>query len=215
MKPYGSKIRNYFLKAIVLPFTVLFCHKVETFIWLMFVIVASQMGVFINVIYRCLYKDWDFFTALGPDSASGTFYTFCMVMVASLIGPLFNRFIRDEKPEYRYITMTFLTLLIFTLVLCAIFYGLSSQNMNNVDFSTLRNNEMKLDVSQFVFFILAILFSVYSFGLTLLREHESEIKLDDNYLVQENEKKEDLEKKATSYYKEESVKCNDGTELKI
>jgi len=80
----GSNIKNYFGRALILPFTVLLCHKVETFIWFMFVIVASQMGVAINVIYRCLYEDWDLYTALAPDSASGTFYTFCMVMVASL-----------------------------------------------------------------------------------------------------------------------------------
>lgn len=206
MKPYGSESEKYWLRAVILPFTILWCHKVETFIWFMFVIVASQMGVAINVIYR-LYKGWDLDMALAPDSYSGTFYTFCMVMVASLIGPLFNRFIRKEEPQYRNITMVFLTLLIFTLVFCAIFYGLSSQNIEDFNLSLLQNKNIVLDVPQCIFFILAILFSFYSFGLSFLREHEDAVKLADEYLTKENRNKKKLAKKASTT-KEEKVTLN-------
>jgi len=108
--------------------------------------------------------------------------------------------------------MVFLTLQIFTLVFCAIFYGLSSQKMEITDFLILQNEDMNVDVPQCIFFVLAILFSFYSFGLTLLRKHESTVKLADDHLVLENENKKELAKKATSN-KEEKVILKDGKEL--
>lgn len=97
----SSRINNIFLRVILAPLETLLFHKVELFLWFAFVIVAGLLGIIINIIKRWIFDGWDFFVALGPDSAAGSFYTFSLVMISSLIYPLFSRFIKSEKPEYR------------------------------------------------------------------------------------------------------------------
>lgn len=184
-KKWYAKIKNNFLRALISPFCVCFDHKVESFIWLMFVIVAGQLGTIINVSKRWVFGDWDICASLGPDTASGSFYTFALVLIASLIGPIFIRFIKKEEPEYRSISAVYLTLLVFSLILCAVFYSFSTNDFNSIDYSQLKDENMPIDGKQLFFFLLSIVLAWYSFGLTHLYLHEEELKLDD-YLEAEN-----------------------------
>lgn len=181
----SSRINNTFLRAILAPLETLLFHKLELFLWFSFVIVAGLLGVIINIIKRWIFDGWDFFVALGPDSAAGSFYTFSLVMISSLIYPLFSRFIKSEKPEYRKIHIVFITILIFTLLFCGIYYSFSTLNQPMEAYDGLHNNEMDIDYSQLFFFVLVIIFSVYSFGLTLIGQHEDELHLSDDYLEKE------------------------------
>ena len=113
---WSSKLKSPFGRAIIGPFETFRFHKLELFIWLAFVLVASLLGVIINLIKRVGFDGWDFEVALGPDSAAGSFYTFAIVMFSSLIYPLFARFVKSEKPEFRKIHITYITILIFTML---------------------------------------------------------------------------------------------------
>ena len=144
----SSRINNTFLRAILAPLETLLFHKVELFLWFSFVIVAGLLGVIINIIKRWIFDGWDFFVALGPDSAAGSFYTFSLVMISSLIYPLFSRFIKSEKPEYRKIHIVFITILIFTLLFCGIYYSFSTLNQPIGAYERLHNNDMRIDYSQ-------------------------------------------------------------------
>lgn len=189
---------NYLLKAIFEPFRALGRHKVESFIWFMFVIAASQMGIIINIIYRWGFQGWGFKAALAAESSTGSFYTFCLVMIASILGPLFIFHVRDKEPKFRYITMVFVTILVFTMILDAIFYSFSSQTPKLTDFSKLANDNIVVDWAQLIFFVMAVAFATYSFGLSLIREHGESVGLEDKYLSTENNNKEKLTREFTS-----------------
>ena len=209
----SSRINNTFLRAILAPLETLLFHKLELFLWFTFVIVAGLLGVIINIIKRWIFDGWDFFVALGPDSAAGSFYTFSLVMISSLIYPLFSRFIKSEKPEYRKIHIVFITILIFTLLFCGIYYSFSTHNQPMEAYDGLHNNEMHIDYSQSFFFVLVIIFSVYSFGLTLIGQHEEELHLSDDYLENEQNQVKKLSKQSSSSVS--SATTPDGTKITI
>lgn len=193
-EPWYSKIKSTFWRSLISPFCICWKYKVESFIWVMFVIVAGQLGTIINLIRRWVFGDWDFFPALGPDAVSGSFYTFALVLIASLVAPIFIRFIKKEKPEYRSISAVYLTVLIFSLVLCAIFYSFATNDINSVDFSKLSNDDMKADWKQLTFFFLSLIFAWYSFGLSHLSPHENQLCLDDYQELDDNARNELSEK---------------------
>lgn len=192
-----SKIKSNFWRSVISPFCICLEYKVESFIWMMFVIVAGQLGTIINLIRRWGFGDWEFLPALGPDSASGSFYTFALVLIASLLASIFIRFIKKETPEYRNISAVYLTILIFSLVICAIFYSFATNDFELIDFSKLKNEDMTVDWKQLVFFILSIIFAWYSFGLTHLCFHEGSLHLDDYQEIDDNARDE-LSKKISS-----------------
>ena len=159
---------------------------------------ASLLGVIINIIRRVGFDGWDFQVALGPDSAAGSFYTFSIVMFSSLIYPLFARFVKSEKPEFRKLHIAYITILIFTMLFCGVFYSFSTLDQPQVDYTSLHNSDMRFDIPQAIFFVLALLFSAYSFGLTLIGKHDDSLHLSDNYLEKENEQVNILSKQASS-----------------
>lgn len=195
---WSSKLKSPFWRAIIGPFETFRFHKLELVIWFAFVLVASLLGVIINLIKRVGFDGWDFKVALGPDSAAGSFYTFAIVMFSSLIYPLFARFVKSEKPEFRKIHIAYITILIFTMLFCGVYYSFSTLNQPIVDYSSLHNSDMRIDVPQFIFFVLALLFSAYSFGLTLIGEHDDCLRLSDEYLIKENEQVNILSLQASS-----------------
>lgn len=209
----SSKIKSPFWRSLFAPFEAFFFHKLEFFIWFAFVLVASLFGIIINLVKRCCFNGWDFQAALGPDSVSGSFYTFSMVMLSSLIYPLFVRFLKSEKPEYRKIHIAYITVLIFTMLLCGVFYSFSTIEQPVVDYARLQNIDMELDLSQFIFFILTLFFSAYSFGLTLIGNHEDELHLSDDYLEEENKSVKMLSE--TSMLVEQDVTTPQGTHLNL
>lgn len=194
----SSRLNNILLRAILAPLETLLFHKVELFLWFAFVIVAGLLGIIINIIKRWIFDGWDFFVALGPDSAAGSFYTFSLVMISSLIYPLFSRFIKSEKPEYRKVHILYITILIFTLLFCGIYYSFSTLNQPMEAYDGLHNNNMCIDYSQSFFFVLSIVFSAYSFGLTLISQHEEELHLSDDYLENEQHQVKTLSKQSSS-----------------
>ena len=193
-----AKIKSPFWRALFAPFEAFRFHKLELFIWFAFVLVASLLGVIINLIKRVGFDGWNICVALGPDSAAGSFYTFSMVMFSSLIYPLFSRFISGDKPEYRRIHIAYITVLIFVMLFCGVYYSFSTLDQPMVDYSKLHKSDMELDCPQFFFFILALVFSVYSFGLTLIGQHEDVLHLSDDYLVKENKQVKELEQQSAS-----------------
>ena len=77
----------------------------------------------------------------------------------------------------------------------------------------LHNNEMDIDYSQLFFFVLVIIFSVYSFGLTLIGQHEDELHLSDDYLEKEQHQVKKLSQQSSSSVS--SATTPDGTKITI
>lgn len=209
----SARIENIFLRSILAPFETLLFHKLELFFWFTFVIVAGLLGVISNIIKRCVFEGWNFFVALAPDSDAGSFYTFSLVMISSLIYPLFARFIKSEKPEYRKIHVVYITILIFILFFCGIYYSCSTIGQPMGVYAKLKNADMRIDYPQLLFFVLAIIFSAYSFGLTLIGQHEEELHLSDDYLEKEQHQVKKLSRQSSSSIR--SATTPDGTKITI
>ena len=137
-----------FFKRFYGPIKVCAYHPGDAFIWFMFTLVASQLGTII------------------------TFYTFALVMMSSLLGPLFLSIIGKEKPKYNRIRIGFVTILFFLLILAAIFSAFSIQKVGFYnEFASLSNADVVIDGWQLTFFIIAILVAIYAFGLNYLKDH--------------------------------------------
>ena len=189
LKQFWDKINNRsFIAALFAPFIVCFKHRVDWAIWFLFVIIGSQLGTIVNLVNRSLFNGWSFKSALYPDSLSGSFYTFALVMMASLIAPIFIRFRNKKEPEFRSVGILFSAILIFVMILCAVFFSFSSQQFlsTSVNFSEVQSENLHIDFKQLTFFIIAILFAWYAFGLGLMGEHREMIEIDDSYVNKED-----------------------------
>lgn len=185
-----------FWGSIFGPFLICFKHGSEFFIWALFVIVAGQLGTIINVINRCVFQDWKFGESLYPDSVTGNFYTYALVLIASLIAPIFARIKNNDKPMFSTISMVFSSILIFAMILCAVFFSNASQTIPPLDYSSFKGVGFTLDVKQIVFVILAIIFAWYAFGFSLMVKNQELIQLDDSYAHKQDERVKDVAKKA-------------------
>ena len=168
--------------------------------WGMFIVVAGQLGTIINVVNRTLFKNpnWTFAQALYPDSVFGSFYTYALVLIASLIAPLFTRIKNGKEPQFRSMTIVFTTLLIFCLILCAVFFSFASQEIRSVKYEDFEPLKMCVDVKQLFFFLMSIVLAWYAFGLSLMAQNnEGKEWNDDKYLEEEQEKVEEIDEKST------------------
>lgn len=177
-----------FLTSMVEPFKVCYKYISDFFIWIMFVIVAGQMGTIINLVNRLWFQpDWTFAESIYHDSATGSFYTYALVMIASLIAPIFIRLKNKEKLKFPAISTMFCTILIFTMVFCALCYSNASQQIPLLNHEITKEGTYTLDVVQFVFFVLAIVFALYAFGLELMVKHKDHPELNDWMVYSQNE----------------------------
>ena len=191
--PLYLRPKSKFWKALLCPFLITLEHLTETFIWTSFVIFAGQLGTIINIIRRSVFLGWEVSVALIPDSISGTFYTVSLVLIASLLAPLFVSYSKDERPNYQYISSVLVTLMIFVMIFCAVFYSFAaSDTPTSLDYSKLSAADVKVDGWQIAFFFIALVFAYYCHGFSLLKFHEDELKMSSEYFTRENYEKEKI-----------------------
>ena len=178
-------------ESLLGPFKLILHHKHDFFLWLMYIVIAGLVGVIINIVKLWIFDGKGFQEALLIDSKAGSFYTFSLVICASLIYPIFRSLTRKEQPEYSLIRTILLTLLIFTDLFCAIFYAFSNISTHKW-FLQFGKESYPLDVPQLCFFIIAILLSIYAFGLEYLPLHAEEYHLSDDHLTNQNKNVEKL-----------------------
>lgn len=182
-------------KAFIGPFKVLKARRLETFLWVVFVLVMGQLGTIISWIHRTIFEGWGALVAFIPETESGNFYTFSIVLMASLLGPTFIRLVNKNKPEFRSITIVFTTILIFFLILGAVFFCFSSIKHPYLEYKSMQNSSIDVDWAQLFFFVISIIFAIYSFGIPFLADDEELKKqLDEDYLEKENKKVNQLKK---------------------
>ena len=200
--------------AIFIPYKTLLKRKfiVRTILWLIFSICFSLIGTIINIIKfavfnipatsfadKCFWERVE--AAIYLDSRSGTFYTFSIVLVASILYPLFESFV---KHEWHYTHLRVITIIIGILLVAlgGVFYSFSTIGMTPIDMQKI---SVSNDMSQKVFFFSSILLAAYSYGLGLLKEDENHPQLDD-YSDKENKNIEKLEEKASNITSEQKDK---------
>lgn len=107
--------------------------------------------------------------------------------------------LRAQKPVFRSINMVFATLLIFSLLFCALFYSFSTGDLKLSDYMLPERHWHDVDIKQTIFFALVIVFAIYSFGLSLIKDHNHTEYFDiddDQYNVTDDAKRNNLSNQA-------------------
>lgn len=203
------------VKGVFVPFLTLFHRKflVRTFLWFVFSVGFSLIGTIINVIKFAVFNipqvdkapsalSDRILTSIYLDSKSGTFYTFSIVLAASILYPLFESFIKHEW-HYTYLRVITIIVAILVLVFGGVFYSFSTISIPQVGNGF---SQLCLDKCQLVFFLLAILVAAYSYGLGLMKEDDNHPELDD-YADRDDKEVQALTEKASQQdNNEEDVK---------
>ena len=146
-------------------------------LWFIFTVGLSLIGTIANIIKIAFlnipridekYTFWDRVVySVSQDCKSGTFYTFAIVLVASMLYPLFEGFL---KHEFNYINARVLSIIaaLLLLVFGGMFYSFSS--VGNKTFVESGELISYVDWYQFGFLLLAIIVASYSFSVGLMIE---------------------------------------------
>ena len=148
------------IKSIFRPILLCFSarHIYSTFIWFCFTICGGLIGVIINLIQRCVYGDQSIADSLTRDAETGFFYTFALVLTASLLSPVFLKIIHNKEIGFRKMKIGFVVISIFVMLFAGLFY---SNHMLMFSGDIKRN-------WQTAFIIIAIVLALYSMGLTYI-----------------------------------------------
>lgn len=121
-----------------------------------------------NIIQRCLFGNLNWSQAIYADSVSGNFYTYALVLVSAVLGPIFISLLNQKNISFKKIKIIFIVLSIFMIVFCAVFYSI--QSIMNFSSDIITEKEYALDIPQLVFFILSFILALYSLGLQFVEE---------------------------------------------
>lgn len=186
--------------GLFLPFKTLFRRRflVRTVLWFVFSVGFSLIGTIINIIKFAIFNIPKVSNApetisdkvkmsIYMDSKTGTFYTFSIVLAASILYPLFECFIKHEW-HYTYLRVITIIVAILVLVFGGVFYSFLTIGGSPASYNVDRCNP---DQWQLAFFTLAIFVAAYSYGLGLMKEDVIHPQIDD-YSDKENKEVEAL-----------------------
>ena len=174
------------------PLEVIKENRLIFFIWFLFTVLAGQIGVFSNFIIRVLNGNLTFSQSLYLDSINGSFYTYSIALLASVLGPLFVNLIENHPTKFKSIKIIAIITSIFTLYFAGVFYSSSSsKNFSNV----LKELSYRIDWWQLIFLIISIFIAIYSYSVLRLENNYDKYKeLDDSFSNQDDEQVEELNK---------------------
>lgn len=162
-----KKTREYYLA----PFHIIRKHKMEFVLWMIFVIFAGQMGTIINIVSRCIFGDMTISQSLLADSVSGNFYTFSLVLIASLVGSYFIKLLVPTRPEHRRLIVPYVALALMLMLFSAVFFSFQTRDYG-VEWKSVAPEMIKIDVYQTIFFVLSVIVAIYAFGLDRMHKHD-------------------------------------------
>ena len=145
-------------------------------------------------------------SSLSFDSRAGTFYTFSIVLVASVLYPLFEDFLKHEW-HYTHLRIVTIIVAILVLVFGGVFYSFSSINPATSELSVSSN--WHIDWAQFTFVILSVSVAAYSYSIGIMVESKDNHPEIDDYADKDTQSSEHLTSSLKKYhfYKSLIYKC--------
>lgn len=157
-----TTIERNMKKLIILikdPFKVIKENKGEFLIWFLFTILTGQFGILANFIVRNYTSGTSISNSIYIESSNGSFYTFVIALVASLLGPVFLNFIKSERIQFRTLkTFTVIVAIFFLFVTGIIYASIQSTTMGNIPIGKLH-----IDITQTAIYVFAIFFASYGY----------------------------------------------------
>jgi hypothetical protein len=151
------------------PYKVIKEDKSDFLIWFLFTIMTGQFGILANFIVRAFKSGTGISSSIYIESINGSFYTFAIALIASLLGPIFVNFIKYDRIQFRTLKTYTIIVAIFYLFITAIVYA-SIQSKSNTIINT---SEFNIDYTQTLIYLFAIIFA--SYGYCVLRLEMSNI----------------------------------------
>lgn len=188
-------------------------NLIAAVLWFIFTIFAAQIGTLVNIIKHVIFHDgqgkpvdFDFWKSVQEsiylDSISGSFYTFAIVLVASVLSPLFIQLIEDKEVHFKRPKVFSIVICIFTLFFGGVFFSFSS--LNPSAYEGLKNMNFCIDKSQSFFFGFSILAASYTFALTRMdKDRNKDI---DDYLSDQKKRIEILSEEENIETIEDNIK---------
>lgn len=166
----------------------------------MFTLLGGLLGVIVSVAKNTLFDDHlTLRQALYIESANGVFYTFSIAIVATVISSVFIIFSEKKELSFRRYQIPLITFSIFILLFGGVFYALSKKSTFTIH-DIPDPDTIVVEWKQLIIFILAILFSVYSFCVCRLDDHHIDFNdiSDDRLMNAQLEEDDDSAKKTTN-----------------
>lgn len=159
-------------KQVVRPFSVIKYHGMSFFLWCMFTLIGGLLGILVSVAKSIWFEPkLSLSQALYIESANGAFYTYSIAIVAAVLSSVFIVFSEKKDLGYRRYQITLIAFSIFLLLFGGVFYALSKDS-SSLNISDIPSKEtIVIEWKQLIVFILSILFSLYSFCVCRLDEH--------------------------------------------
>ena len=171
------------------PFLVISKSPGSFVLWLIITLVVSNLKLIINVIVSTNVGNIGFFEALQKNYVAGYFYTFAIVLVATPVCSILTSIFKQKNIEFKKPKVFLMLLGILFLILCAIYYTLF------LVAQILKNGE--LGNSQWIFFLISLLFSVYAYCVLFMDPSDQSFKdLMDVYDEKETRNVEQMQEKS-------------------
>ena len=163
-----------FLKFLAQPFRVIRFHKISFFLWMSFTLFGGLIGIVISVIRYTLFGDYSVSQAVYIESMNGSFYTYSIAIVASVLSGVFIIFAEKDTLSFRRYQIPFITMSIFLMFFGGVFYALAKQMGSMSDNKIPDSSEITIEWKQLSILVLSVIFSIYSFCVCRLDDHKSD-----------------------------------------
>lgn len=140
-------------------------HKVDFFVWLMFTIVAGQIGIFANLILNVVGTGNGALHSIYMDSLNGSFYTFGIAAVTSSLGIIYSDSLKKGSRDFNQIKVVFSILVVFFLIFIAIVYASAQLPKSSKDITSI---VYSVDYIQLFVYLFSIFICIYCYGLMKL-----------------------------------------------
>ena len=202
-EPKKQEESNGFIKKVIKPFRVIKYAGLEFFVWACYSLIGGLIGILVSVAKHLWFDaDKGFNKALSIEFGSGSFYTYSIAMLASVLSMVFISFVRNKAElQFKRYKLAVITISILVLVFGGVFYALSVDLgiPTEVSFS---NSQVWL---QTVVLLMSILIAIYAFSVTRLDDNLEKFK-DINDCSFDNKQDEEPSVDSKNYLQENSTK---------
>ena len=196
-----QKPKKGILKLLITPLETIGESKIEFTVWFLFTVIAGQLGIIFNIIYRSIFSSYSLEQAIYMDSINGSFYTYSIALLATSIGIIFVNFFENRVIQFKVVKIFTLMAVLFSWLFASIFYAYSQSKETSLSFE---NMSFQIDTAQSFFFLFPIFIAIYAFSvikLELNAQKYSELETE-NYAKKDDEQVQRLNSSSISANKD-------------
>lgn len=169
-----NKIVMRFVKQVFRPFIIIYIHGMAFFLWVSFTLIGGLIGIVVSLIRNSLFGGLNFTQAMYIESRNGSFYTYSIAVVASVLSAAFIVFAENNRLQFRRHQIVTITLSIFLLFFGGVFYALSIEAPPVAEMQTIK--DISINWRQLSVVAVSILVAIYSFCVCRLDNHAEQFK---------------------------------------